>query len=184
MMKLNIGCGRNILDGWINVDRWPAPGVDVAANLDSDFVRLSGIADNCVDEFLLSHVIEHIHKPLPLMQTLHCLAKPGAIATIRTPYGSSDDAWEDQTHVRPYFLGSFGYFSQPFYWRADYAYRGDWRVKKIVLFVPDAIVNLNMINAFRNVVKEMVVELEAVKPIREPNKALQDVPVIELAVSA
>ena len=34
-----------------------------------------------------------------------------------------------------FFLNSFGYFSQPFYWRADYGYRGDWQTRRIVLYV-------------------------------------------------
>jgi SAM-dependent methyltransferase len=127
-------------------------------------------------------VLEHINKPLPLLQELHRIAKPGAAAVIATPYGSSDDAWEDPTHVRPYFINSFGYFSQPYYWRADYGYRGDWRVKNIKLFVASAEITMATVHIARNVVKEMVVELEAVKPIRKPEKELQEAFPVELVV--
>ena len=179
-MKLNLGCGRSILPGWVNVDRSPLPGVDYATELDSDRVHLD-YPPSSVDEFLLSHVLEHIHKPLPLMQELWRLAKPGAIATIRTPYGSSDDAWEDPTHVRPMFPHSFGYYSQPFYWRADYQYRGDWRVKHIKLLV-DRWCDMATIRTARNVVKEMIAVLEAVKPIREPKRELQESMNIQMVV--
>ena len=186
-MKLNIGCGRTPLKGWINVDRLPMVAydegpVDIIAELDADRVSLPLDANTC-DEFLLSHVLEHINKPLPLMQELHRIAKPGAVAVIRTPYGSSDDAWEDPTHVRPYFINSFGYFSQPFYWRADYGYRGDWRVKNIKLFVAASEVTLEVVKIARNVVQEMVVALEAVKPIREPKQELQEAFPVELVGS-
>ena len=133
------------------------------------------------DEILASHVIEHLRDPLAFMQELHRIAKPGASAVFRVPYGSSDEAFEDPTHVRPYFAGSFGYFSQPFYWRADYGYRGDWSTQKVTLIVDaarhagktaDAV--LAEVNSARNVVKEMVAELRAVKPIREPRAELQD----------
>lgn len=200
-MKLNLGCGKNILEGWVNVDKAAQEGADIVTfphgsidlandlatngdvyivDLDDECINLN-FADDTFDEFLLSHIIEHIQKPLPLMQELHRIAKPGAICTIRTPYGASDDAWEDPTHVRPYFTHSFGYFGQPHYWRADYGYRGDWRVKLVTLVV-DSPCDYLMIRMSRNIVKEMVAVLEAVKPIREAKKELQDVVNIEVRV--
>ena len=178
--RLNLGCGRDAQSGWVNLDAVPLLGVNVVADLEHCDSDPLPFADNHFDEFLLSHVIEHIRKTLPLMQELHRVAKPGARAVIRCPYGSSDDAFEDPTHVRQYFLNSFGYFSQPFYWRADYGYRGDWKVNKIELAVDRDIHEgmaaaevLDRVQSRRNVVREMIAELEAVKPIREPEKALQ-----------
>src|SRR5215831_340537 len=133
--RLNVGCGRHIIPGWINLDSQPFPGIDVIVDLERCAEVPLPIDDNSIDEFLLSHLIEHIRAPLPLMQELHRVARPEAKAIIRVPYGSSDDAWEDQTHVRAYFLQSFGYFSQPYYWRADYGYRGDWQPLETILFV-------------------------------------------------
>ena len=114
------------------------------------------------------------------MQELWRIAKPNARMTIRIPHGGSDDAWEDPTHDRAYYANSFGYFSQPFYWRADYGYRGDWRVDKLtylvnsegnaLLTVPEI---LAKVNKERNVVQEMIVGLSPVKPIREPKRELQ-----------
>ena len=182
-LKLNLGCGRTILDGWINVDAVALPGVDVVADLDRCRTAPLPFDDASAGEFLLSHVLEHLSDPLPLMQELHRIAAPGALATIRCPYGSSDDADEDPTHVRRLFAGSFGYFAQPWYWRADYGYRGDWETRRIVLFVRradhdglalDAI--LRRVRERRNVVVEMVAELEAVKPARAPDRSLQRAP--------
>ncbi len=178
--RLNVGCGRNILTDWVNMDRVSMPGVDVIADLDQCGQKPLPLADDSFHEFLLSHVLEHIHSPLPLMQELHRIAVPGALAHIRVPYGSSDNAWEDPTHIRPFFLGSFGYYSQPYYWRADYGYRGDWQTEKIILKVhhkenkglsPEQI--LERVYKERNVVQEMIGVLVAVKPIREPKQELQ-----------
>jgi SAM-dependent methyltransferase len=173
-LKINVGCGRNVLGGWINLDRVAGEGVNVAADLDACRTTPLPFNNNSCDEFLLSHVIEHIRDPLALMQELHRIATPNATATIRVPYGTADDAWEDPTHVRPYFLGSFAYFGQPVYWRADYGYRGDWKVEALHLFVepdcagqtPDEI--LKRVRRERNIVREMVAVLSAVKPIRPP----------------
>ncbi|QXE21253.1 hypothetical protein B5S50_12880 [Clostridium sp. 001] len=170
-----------MLEGWINLDLIKLPGVDVAANLDECANVKLPFEDDYFEEFYASHLIEHIKNPLSMMQELHRIAKPNAKAIFRCPYGSSDEAFEDPTHVRQYFLNSFGYFGQPFYWRADYGYRGDWKVKRLILTVDknkyegvEPYKVLEEVNKFRNVVREMIVELIAIKPIREPNKNLQN----------
>jgi SAM-dependent methyltransferase len=187
-MRLNLGCGRSSLAGWTNVDAVALPGVDVVADLDRCREVPLPFADDAVDEFLLAHVIEHLADPLGLLQEMHRIAKPGAKAVVRCPYGSSDDADEDPTHRRRMFLQSFGYFSQPYYWRADYGYRGDWQPERIVLFVTaarnaglTAEQILRKVHEQRNVVVEMVAELSAVKPVRTPDRALIRSPRIEIA---
>jgi glycosyltransferase involved in cell wall biosynthesis/SAM-dependent methyltransferase len=185
--RLNVGCGRNALAGWINLDIAKMPGVDIVADIEKCAFAPLPFESDSIDEFLLSHVIEHIHASLDLMQELYRVAKPNAKATIRVPFGGSDDAWEDPTHVRAYFTNSFGYFSQPFYWRADYGYRGDWQPYRIVFLVeershkemtPQAI--LDKIYTQRNVVREMIAELTAIKPARQPVRELQVGPTIEV----
>ena len=187
-MRLNVGCGRNILGDWLNLDITPLPGVDVVADLDNCRNAPLPFANDSVDEFLLSHVIEHIREPLPLMQELHRIAKPGARLLLRVPHGASDDAYEDPTHVHQYFHGSFGYFSQPYYWRASYGYDGDWLTGVVRLKVdPKRFAGLEpaeifeKINRERNVVLEMEVEMSAVKPPRPPERALQVPPNIVIA---
>ncbi len=95
------------------------------------------------------------------MEELHRIARPGAKTTFRLPCGSSDDAFADTTHVRLYFLRSFGFFSQPFYFKADYGYRGDWFTDKITLLVEaqrhqgkTAEQILYKIDTYRNIVKD------------------------------
>lgn len=179
-LKLHLGCGRNILAGWVNLDSHPLPGVDVVFNLDDCRHTPLPLPVDSVDEILASHVIEHLSHPLSFMQELHRVARPGAKAVFRVPYGSSDEAFEDPTHVRQYFINSFGYFSQPYYWRADYGYRGDWATEVVTLVVDarkyagkDAAHVMSEVHGLRNVVKEMIVELKAVKPIRAPKAELQ-----------
>lgn len=185
--KLHLGCGRNYKQGWVNLDLISADGVDVVADLDDCAATPLPFPDDHFDEILGSHLLEHIRNPLPLMQELHRISSNGAKAIFHTPYGGSDDAFEDPTHVRQYFLQSYGYFSQPFYWRADYGYRGDWQPQKLILAVsaerhkgqsPQQI--LQEIMHLRNVVMEMITELIAVKPIREPTRELQTPPSIEI----
>ena len=72
---------------------------------------------------------------------------------------------------------------------SDDGYRGDWQPEHIVLKVPragnegltaDQVVGRIM--TLRNVVREMVVELLAIKPMRAPDKTLQRRPRIEIAL--
>src|ERR1044072_7664210 len=119
-LRLNVGRGRDIRAGWINIDSAALPGVDIVHDLESLKTKALPLDESSAEEILLNHVLEHIRDTLGLMQELHRVAKPDAKIRIYCPYGSSDDAWEDQTHVRAYFLNSWGYFAQPLYWRADY----------------------------------------------------------------
>lgn len=187
-MKANLGCGRRPMDGWVNVDCVPLPGVDLVANLDDpDKVTLPW-ADDSVEEFALVHVIEHIRYPLPLMEELWRTAKADAKLTIACPYGSTDDADEDPTHVRRMFLQSFGYFGQPFYHRADYGFRGDWAVDLIVLDVGAVYEGVGKedvfrdVMLFRNVVRQMTATLHAVKPSRLPLIELGEQPSVQFRV--
>lgn len=178
-MKLHIGCGRTILDGWTNLDCVALPGVDVVADLETCATTPLPFPDDSVDEIFGSHVVEHVRNILPLMQELWRVAKPGATMTLRVPHGASDDAWEDPTHVRAFFPQSFGYYSQPYYWRADYGYRGDWQPETIIFFPSRQLPLDELVVATttqRNIIREMVATLKAVKPAREPRRDLQRLP--------
>ena len=183
MTSLNIGCGRNPVAGMVNIDAVDLPGVDLVFNMDdcSDTCRLP-FDDSSVDYILMSHVVEHLRTPLPAMQELWRVAKPKSTALILCPHGSSDDAWEDPTHIRAMFSGSFGYFSQPYYWRADYGYRGDWQIEDITYVMPHKYKlnttdqNIWYVYHSRNTVLEMRITLAAVKPARAPLRELQQYP--------
>jgi SAM-dependent methyltransferase len=175
-VRLNLGCGRRPLDGWTNLDRATLPGVDVVHDLDDPLP----FDDDTVSEILGIDLIEHIADPLALMGELWRVATPDATCTFELPYGSSDDAWEDPTHVRPYFIDSWLYFAQPTYFRADYGYRGDWQPETLTLAVNVDIDEdtLAQVMALRNVVKRQSIVLRAVKPARPCDRSLMVKPTL------
>lgn len=59
MPKLNLGCGAEILKGYINVDIRKVLG----CNLIADVTKLA-IRDRTIDEIRASHVIEHVPKAM------------------------------------------------------------------------------------------------------------------------
>jgi SAM-dependent methyltransferase len=177
-LRLNLGCGRDIRDGWLNVDSVPLPGVDCI--IDFDHKPGFPLADDSVAYSEGSHVIEHLRDPLPFMEELWRVTRPGGLVVFRCPYGSTDDADEDPTHVRRMFAGSWGYFGQPHYWRASYNFGGDWQPVRVDLvtfpeFAGCSDVELqSMVRFQRNVVAEMTASLRCVKPRREPRRELQE----------
>lgn len=181
LKRLNIGSGVDVREGWDNLDRTRVHGANILQDLERPpYAWKQGdpmfvIPDNTYDEMLMSHTIEHLHNPLLVMQELHRIAKPGCVLVVSCPYGSSDDAFEDPTHYRQYFIMSWLYFSQLAYHKADYGYRGDWDLENLKLMIPFTktrnMSHTDIIRAVyrdRNMVAEQVATLRCIKPIREP----------------
>lgn len=178
---LNLGCGKHPIDGCVNIDMptenaAAIKGVDHYIDLDRPDLHLPW--DERVDGIFGSHVLEHITNTLPLMDELYRVAKPDARAVFKTPYGSSDDAWENPTHIRPMFVGSWGFFGQPHYWREDYGYHADWQLETLELTIDDHYIGQlgtlwDHLRYGRNVVKEMTAVLRANKPARAADRTLQ-----------
>jgi hypothetical protein len=182
--KLHLGCGFDLWPDAVNVDSMPVGQLPedkrdysyVAADIDG-YQWAFDLPNGHFDELHAYHLIEHLENPLMFMQRCHRLATADATMVVRIPYGSSDDAWEDPTHRRPYFMYSWAPFSQGYYWRSNYGYKGDWQLTHMNLVVTDPYWCekldgmdtegcVRAIRTYTNVVAEMIVNLRAVKPIR------------------
>lgn len=89
-VSLNLGCGRDIRDGCINIDHEPGPGID--QQLDISKVPMP-FADNSVDRVLCSHVLEHILDWEKVVIDVYRMLKPGGVFELRVPYGFAPRAW-------------------------------------------------------------------------------------------
>lgn len=169
-MNLNIGCGRDIKSGWTNVDSRPLPGVDHVMNLEWDDFPKEWRGK--IRRIYASHLIEHIDDILPLMENLWTVAAPDCELIVKCPHAGSDDAWGDPTHVRAIVEETFWAWGQPYYWRSDYGYSGDWRLEHIKYTVNRRYAGLppwdilERIRIERNAVMEIKAGLVAVKPAR------------------
>ena len=56
-MKVNIGCGFNKLDGYLNVDHFPECTPDILWDLENTPWPFD---DGTVDELVAHHVLEHL----------------------------------------------------------------------------------------------------------------------------
>lgn len=83
-MKLHLGCGNKILDGWINIDATTRGAVQPDVTAD---IRALPYDDNVADEILSVHVIEHFHRDdaLPLLREWVRVLKPGGTMALECP---------------------------------------------------------------------------------------------------
>lgn len=112
-LKLNLGCGSDILPGWVNVDLHAGPGVDQVLDLESFPWPW---ADSAVEEVRLKHVLEHLGREtetfLGVIKELWRVCSDGAKVAITVPHPRHDAFLNDPTHVRPITDGMLRVFDQ------------------------------------------------------------------------
>jgi predicted SAM-dependent methyltransferase len=177
MRKLNIGCGSDLIPGWINLDQNASNGVTLCFDLDSIPRVALPLDENSIDEIFASHIIEHLRSPLEVFEELWRIAAPGCQMIIRVPHGASDSASNDPTHRRNIYPGFFNYLGQPKYHKFCYNYFADWKISQMCLTSRHAVefkgrsAELSVkIETLRNYCDEIIVVLNAVKPPRPRSK--------------
>jgi SAM-dependent methyltransferase len=96
MKKLDLGCGpHGKLPGAVGLDMRPAPHVDVVHDLDRFPYPFP---DDEFDYVEMSHIIEHVQRPLHVMSEVHRIAGARAIVRIITPHYSSQLSYGDLEH--------------------------------------------------------------------------------------
>lgn len=82
-IRLNLGCGDNVIEGWENYDLHPSCG-DVKP-LDLNYLPLP-FPDNHADRIRVSQVLEHLEcHPFEFIQECHRILKPGGTLFVGLP---------------------------------------------------------------------------------------------------
>ena len=124
---LDLGCGARKTPGAFGIDASPLPGVDLVHDL---LDRPYPLPESSADEVVLHHVLEHFTDPLPVMEEVWRVIRPGGRVRIRTPHYSGRYAWNDPTHRRAFSSESFHYFGENAY---SYCTRARFRVREVRL---------------------------------------------------
>lgn len=104
LLRLNLGCGHDTPEGFVNVDNVPLPGVDVVADLDQPWPW----KDATAEYIKASHIFEHIRNPIMFMTEAHRVLAVDGLLDIRVPGGvmtggywlPHPNSFTDPTHLR------------------------------------------------------------------------------------
>lgn len=82
-IKLHFGCGPRALPGWVNIDGWDFPGIDIATDLRQPLP----FDDMSCRLIFTEHVFEHIDAEfrLPVLRELRRVLRPGGTLRIVVP---------------------------------------------------------------------------------------------------
>lgn len=116
-MRLNLGCGSVPVPGWVNVDSWPQPAVDVVHDLD---IFPWPWKDGEAAEIRAFDVYEHVARPLEFMGECHRVLEPGGLLYIHTAYWKNPGSFCDPTHRRFLTEESFDYWVPGTYLNSRY----------------------------------------------------------------
>lgn len=100
VLRLNIGCGRLRIPGYLGVDYRASPSVDVVTDIGVDRWPFQ---DGTVDSVVAWHVLEHLpgREFYHAMAEIHRVVKPGGMVYVKVPY-------RDEKDYNPHHCRSFG----------------------------------------------------------------------------
>ena len=104
-MRLNLGCGDTPMAGWINVDLFPGPGVQIV-----DLRERWPWGDSTVNAVRAWHLFEHLPDRVHTMNELWRIMAPDAVAEIQVPTVDGVAAFSSPTHVSFWHRQTFWHF--------------------------------------------------------------------------
>ncbi len=115
MNKLNLGCGKDIRPGYVNLDV-----VDYGGNDIHDINTFPyPFPDNHFDEIYCSHILEHIDNFNKVINELYRIAKPDSTMIVYAPFFLNTKYFGEPDHKIPFSIRTFD----------NYEYLGNRKLK-------------------------------------------------------
>src|SRR5271163_3296783 len=106
MRVLNLGCGKKVIHGAVNVDISPVVVPDVVHDLNR---RPWPFHSDTFSEVHAYDVIEHLDDIVGTMEEIHRVCKERALVKITVPHFSCANSFIDPTHRHNFGSASFDY---------------------------------------------------------------------------
>lgn len=126
LKKLNVGCGKDIRKGWVNLDSVELPGVDIVHDIEKIPLPFN---NNEFDIIHCQDIFEHVEY-IPVFRELHRILKKGGSILIRVPHFTSRRNYDDPTHKKMFSIRTFEYFVKNSYVKRDYYF--DFHFDRII----------------------------------------------------
>ena len=128
--KLNIGCGKEYIEGWINLD-----SINVKKDVKHDLNKIPWpFKDSIFKEVLMKSVLEHLNNPIKIVKEVIRISKKGAKLVIIVPHARSLASVTDIQHKTYFTENSFCpellkeyELSGLILKRADFIYKNKWK---------------------------------------------------------
>ena len=118
LKRLDIGCGASKLPGYIGMDIYPAPGVEIIHSFDSIPYPFE---NDSFDEVKMYNALEHVQNFFGTVLEVHRLLKPGGMFRVLCPHFSGSDAYRDPTHRTFFAYTTFNAFTAEPGYGSDYS---------------------------------------------------------------
>jgi len=127
-VKLNLGCGRNYREGYINVDIVRNVKVDVLADLNFNLP----FRDCVAEETLLISVLEHVNDPCHLIEEVYRVCCAGGKVFVHVPHFTSATTYADMQHKKGFSIRVFDDYTGHTRWSFQFKPRFKIIEKKII----------------------------------------------------
>jgi ubiquinone/menaquinone biosynthesis C-methylase UbiE len=95
MKRLNLGCGGDYKEGWINLDCRDDIKTDIKWNVDTFPYPFK---ENTFDEILIKMILEHARDPIKVLKEIVRISKKDAKVIVIVPHANSYAAKSDLQH--------------------------------------------------------------------------------------
>ena len=112
-MKLNLGCGKDYIDDWVNVDFYDDSKCDITHDLEEFPWPWE---DNSVSEIKIIHTLEHLGADwkvyIKILQEMYRICEDDAEIMVAVPSPWHWNFTSDPSHVRPVTADGLNLFSK------------------------------------------------------------------------
>lgn len=122
--KIYLGAGKDHRDGFVNVDSYPFPGIDIVADVTKGIPELE---DSCADYVYTQDFMEHLppEGAVPVINEIWRLLCDGGIMEHYIPNAGSRNDFGSPSHLSHWNLQVFDHFNlESHRYKLDHDYEG------------------------------------------------------------